>query len=354
MLTRKDGITNIQLPSSMRKVPPLEETDENWIAVIIKDVFPGETNVQLGRYLDPNLDDACASWKKEQKKELSDMYKRMLIGYGVKRTDIEAYARRSRYCKDLKHAHLIGLADPTNQIPEGMVFITGFTTDISTGERTLIGKGHKQMYVSRSPAVSPGDAKILSVLSEKPTEMSDKNWNCLCSYRFGSIIFGAPRKKLLASPLPCIIANGDLDGDYYFVCWDEVIMKHLLHAKDELTTKSRKLLLELKLQNRTHTVDKTTNYTSSQGGENWLSLAQDKMLDFTLQNAESQIIGKLYTLCVSASKKVGGKVDIYDKDACSFAQAYQDALDIKKHGGKIYLPSHLNDSIPSSLKHLLK
>ena len=95
MLTRKDGITNIQLPSSMRKVPPLEETDENWIAVIIKDVFPGETNVQLGRYLDPNLDDACASWKKEQKKELSDMYKRMLIGYGVKRTDIEAYARRS-------------------------------------------------------------------------------------------------------------------------------------------------------------------------------------------------------------------------------------------------------------------
>ena len=28
-------------------------------------------------------------------------------------------------------------------------------------------------------------------------------------------------------PLPIFIANGDLDGDYYFECWDENILSHI-------------------------------------------------------------------------------------------------------------------------------
>ena len=77
------------------------------------------------------------------------------------------------------------------------------------------------------------------------------------------------------------------------------------------------------------------------------------MLDFALQNAESRITGKLYKLTFEASKKVGGTIDIFDEDACAYAQAYKDALDIKKHGGKIFLPKHLHDSIPCSLRTLL-
>ena len=28
-------------------------------------------------------------------------------------------------------------------------------------------------------------------------------------------------------PLPIFIAKGDLDGDYYFECWDENILSHI-------------------------------------------------------------------------------------------------------------------------------
>lgn len=328
MLLVKDGISKIQLPQSMIKAPPSNTSDETWVAIIMKNVFPCEKNIQLGRYLHPD-DDACNSWKKQKHKELSEMYQRMLLGFGVKEEYVSSYTELSRSSDRLKHAHLKGVADPTFKIPGDKVFISGYTSN-SNGEMELFGKCFKQIYCSRSPAVSPGDAKILSVVGEKTEDMnmSDDEWALLCSYRWGTIIFGAPHDRLPA-PLPNIIADGDLDGDDYFVCWDDNIVGHLLHAKDKLTSKSRKLLFELKLPEKTeHSVDKTNSF--SQGGDNWLSLAQDKMLDFATQNSESHITGKLYTLCTKASKKSGGKIDIYDEDACAYAQAFKDALDIQK------------------------
>mmetsp|Transcript_10202 Transcript_10202/g.22683 ORF Transcript_10202/g.22683 Transcript_10202/m.22683 type:complete len:1127 (-) Transcript_10202:57-3437(-) len=349
MILVKDGITNIQLPPSMIKAPPSEACDKTWVAVVIKNIFPCERNVQLGRYLHPD-EDACNSWKKNKQKELSEMHQRMLIGFGVKKEDIHAYARRSTSPDHLKHAHLKGAADPTMKIPEDKIFISGYTTN-SNGERDLFGNCFNQVYCSRSPAVSPYDAKILSVVAERTEDMSGDEWDLLCSYKWGTVIFGAPRTRLSA-PLPCCIADGDLDGDDYFICWDDEIVAHLLHAKDKLTSKSRKLLLELKLPDKTeHSLDKTTSF--SQGGDNWLNVVQDKMLDFSTQNAESHITGKLYSLCIAASKKSGGKIDIYDEDAVAYAQAYKDSLDIQKHGGKIFLPNHLHDSISLSLRTLL-
>ena len=103
MLLKKREISHIQLPSSMIKAPYSETSNENYAAIIIKNKFPSDENKQFGRFLDPDLTDARKSWKNEVKKPLSKMYQRMLIGFGVKRADVNAYIRSAKHHKKLKH-----------------------------------------------------------------------------------------------------------------------------------------------------------------------------------------------------------------------------------------------------------
>jgi len=210
MLLKKRGITCIQLPSSMMKAPPSKTCDGNWAAVIIKNKFPSEENNQMGRLLDPDAANATGSWMDQDRKPLSKIYKRMLIGFGVEEKVVNSYASQSKKNpKKLKHVHLKGVIDPTGKLPENKVFISGYTTD-GDNNRQLFGKVHKKIYISRSPCMEPEDAKLISVVGSKPTNMSKDEWELLCSYRFGTIIFSQSR---LSVPLPCVIADGDLDGD---------------------------------------------------------------------------------------------------------------------------------------------
>ncbi len=101
-------------------------------------------------------------------------------------------------------AHLKGCIDPTGALPQKKVFICGYTTD-SNNSRALFGKVHTKVYLSRSPSLEPTDAKLVSVVGSKPKEMSKDDWDLLCSYRFGTIIF--PRSKEGSTPLPCMIAG---------------------------------------------------------------------------------------------------------------------------------------------------
>ena len=227
------------------------------------------------------------------------------------------------------------------------MFISGRTMNKSNNERDLFGRVFDKVLCSRSPAMVPEDFKILSVLGEKPEDMSDGEWDLLCSYKFGTIIFGTPRTS--STPLPCIIADGDLDGDLYFICWDEKILSHLLYAHDSLTTKSRDLLLKLELPEKSKKLegylDKSTDFSEGDK-EDWLSLAQDKMLDFSTHQLAGALVGTLYRLCEEYS-------DIYNEDACAYGQAYKDSMDIQKHGGKVYLPEHLHENVPEKFRPLL-
>ena len=243
MLLKKRGITSIQLPTSMIKAPPSEICSENGVTFIIKNEFPSEENKQMGRFLDPDAIQANKSWlTKEYRKPLSSMYQRMLIGYGVKESDVRAYTRAAKHPKHLKHskalmramchiislsiltlectflvvlAHLKGCIDPTGALPQKKVFISGYTRD-SDDSRALFGKVHTKVYLSRSPSLEPTDAKLVSVIGSKPKEMSKDDWDMLCSYRFGTIIF--PRSKKGSTPLPCVIAGMNFPDSLYCHC----------------------------------------------------------------------------------------------------------------------------------------
>ncbi|KAL3765869.1 hypothetical protein ACHAWU_005402 [Discostella pseudostelligera] len=315
-------------------------------AVIIKNVFPSEENKQLGRFLDP-VGDARDSWTANDKRPLSDMYQRMLVGYGVKTSVVDEYAQSARNPIKLKHGHFKGCVDPTGALPENKVFISGYTTDASNN-RVPFGEAHSRIFLSRSPCLAPTDAKMVSVVGSKPEEMSMDDWNILCSYGFGTIIF----PQSLVS-MACIIADGDLDGDDYFVLWDERLIRQLSHCKDERTSKARALLHKLELPKKVqHSVNKATEFSPITDSE-WLSKAQDLMLDFPMQLIASDMVSKLYNLCVEASKRDDDSVDLCDEDAVAYASAYKDAMDVQKHGGQIYLPQHLHINLPKGSRHIL-
>ncbi len=75
----------------------------------------------------------------------------------------------------------------------------------------LFGQAHPKVFLSRSPAMVPGDAKLLEVVGEKPADMTNENWKFLCSLRFGLVVFSAPLGEMAS--LPYQVGEGDLDGD---------------------------------------------------------------------------------------------------------------------------------------------
>lgn len=102
MLLKKQGISRIQIPESMLKAPPSQICNKNYVAIIIKNVFPSTENTQLGRFLDPESD-AQNSWTSSTKTPLSDMYRRMLVGFGVKESIVKEYAQSATQAMKLKH-----------------------------------------------------------------------------------------------------------------------------------------------------------------------------------------------------------------------------------------------------------
>ena len=111
--------------------------------------------------------------------------------------------------------YLTGCIDPTGALPVKKVFITGYTTD-SDNMRALFGKSHPKVYLSRSPSLQPSDAKLVSVVGRKPNKMSKDDWDMLCSYEFGTIIF--PLSKGI-TPLPCVIAGMSLLPSICLFCF---------------------------------------------------------------------------------------------------------------------------------------
>jgi hypothetical protein len=83
VLVQKRGISHIQIPSSMIKAGPSIKTKNDYLTIILKKEYPSVNNLDLGRYMDPEKKDPRKSWKNGWEKELSAMYVRILVGFGV-------------------------------------------------------------------------------------------------------------------------------------------------------------------------------------------------------------------------------------------------------------------------------
>ena len=93
--------------------------------------------------------------------------------------------------------------------------------------------------------------------------------------------------------------------------------------------------------------------------DNWFEQAQEFVSNIGANIGDmNALVGILYNLSVykndtKADSKYRPRKSIHDPDAIAFAKAYKLALEFKKHGCKISLPSHLWEDIPPRFHRLL-
>lgn len=222
--------------------------------------------------------------------------------------------------------------------------------------------------MSRSPALVPSDAKLLEVVHKKPSSMTQENWNFLCSFRFGTVVFSAPLNGM--PPLPCQVGEGDLDGDlvrfthvllyllgtpfvfshritplsqpwpstYQYLCvFAPMILKSLDRSKSRAKNELR-VCLEPTLSS---TPSSATENLPEDSSSSWLIDAQKKFLDLSHLATSSALVGRLYTDC---NKKIDEHGFGHPK-ARALSRAYKDSLDVKKHSLTIALPPDLRNDI---------
>ena len=320
MLVEKYGITKIQLPPSMMKVGPSQScTVLETIVLLVKSIFPSKTTAQVSHVLNLNwAEPSLKSFQPDQTLKLSTMITDLWQSQGVPSALIQSYKKSLTHMKEVHHSFLVGVADPTGSIPEGYIFVPGM------GVKQCV---LENLFVTRCPCMVQEDGRLLPVLNSKPMKMNQADWNFLNSFSFGVIIFGNSCPGFQA--LPSVVADGDLDGDLYFVCWHEAIVKSVMP-------------LPICLSMSMSTNEKHTNTIRH---ADWLAQAQDLAANLGTLSEINFLVGKLYSL----SKKFAAlsQDGANDASAMAFGKAYQASLNLMKHSGKIKLQMPLWDNMPS-------
>lgn len=369
MLMRRPGLETVQLVHSMRKVPPcaaaaaaaaggepaLREqaaprgkaavaTDEGVLTqalrhdealLLVKLVHPTRTNLlrASARLAPPPPAGAPPAqqppphaagahvvagggWLAAQAERVpappSEMVLRLWAALGLSQECIDAYAHscRSAACiSQLSHASLSGVADPFASLPAGSVFAPGID-----GSR---------LFVTRFPCVKPSDGRIVPLVSSRPQSMLASQWAWLQTLPFGLLVFSVRGER----PLPEICGDGDLDGDLYFACWDELAVLRHLSPRDPSPNPRR-----LPSRRRSSRAD------AAGDGSLDLRAVHAYLADRATLQAPLEV-GRIFRLweATVASKQLG----MDDPDALLLADAYLGALNAGKHGDDTQLPLHL-------------
>lgn len=313
VLSKKKGISKIQLPPSMRKVEPSLKNDAQWVWMLVTRSCPSKSNLQIGKWVNTGKT-PCKSFKQEK---LSNMMKRLMTTLGVPRGVLSDYSKQELR----KESWVVGAADPTfpvNVIPADHVYVSGLPA-----EQVPFIDGQHKVFVTRSPCTCPEDGHLLPLLTSKPSGLSDEDWQVFTERHFGEVLFSNN-----GNAIPEAISEGDLDGDLYYICWDESIVRHIKPVSapeaaagegSHVPTKKREPL-----------------------GSNWLAEARRYMQGGGASRTK-QMIGKLYCAGEKAADK--SPEGLADPDARAFFKAYAQAIDAGKHGNSIDLPERLRKQV---------
>jgi hypothetical protein len=128
----------------------------------------------------------------------------------------------------LRHATVVGVADPTGSIPQDCVFITG--------PMSQWGPDQAEVVITRSPCTEGADAKVLKVITHRSQLVgsSEDAFKTLSAMSFGSVVFPPGTSSLVSS-----INNSDLDGDEFMIIRDPEIV---IEAKIYTTNLNQRLV----------------------------------------------------------------------------------------------------------------
>jgi hypothetical protein len=318
MLQKKlisSGRPQIELPPSMKKVPASVTADVSspaYLGVCLAGIHPSHQGINdyIGRIFKGEMKAYRTFEKSIERKPLGDMVLDLWASLGVPDEMLKRYAKESLTSRRHNHAWVGGTADPTGLLPPDHVFVTGM------GE-----KQPDEIFVTRSPCLRHDDGRLVPTFNKQTFKFPDKDWEFLNSLPFGTIIFSRPQPGRMS--MPERIACGDLDGDRYLICWDRAVLSYMIDH-DPMSDEP------IKDDGILKTVP---------SNEHWLEDAQKIMFDAKTNNEVGKLFGKLYEMSMEIGKNSEKKKR--DPDAMALADAYNEALEFKKHGRPIRLPVHL-------------
>ena len=178
--------------------------------------------------------------------------------------------------------NIFGVCDSLGVLDYGECFIR---PTIHGKPKTLSGL----VTVSKNPCYLLGDVRVLKAVADDRVKGLEHLIDC--------IVFPTRGKR----PHPAEIAGSDLDGDMYFVCWDQdLIMPHLVEPYDYPST-------EAPLTTKNVTRSMKIDYLSTQDKQSRVMGKIDKYFNYwaDIKGAgceECISLGKLFARSVDASK----------------------------------------------------
>lgn len=290
----------VELPSSMKKVPPSKHRDfQDKAVILIKQTFPSQTNIALEKFWKtPRL--ATKTDREAIQEGLSKGIRTFLEkAFKVTESEWTSMFASSKKAETVQHANVVGVADPTEGIPPGTVYLSGFRNIRYQNKPLEI----ECLFVCRHPSVERANARRLPILTKKPRDMAQSQWSFLESLPFGVIVFGFDENM---PAIPPQISSGDLDGDLYFVSWDQ----HLLRL-DLMELNCRRISKDAS--------EEPSNLIELESNPNWLESAYQLMTDAARMEMYGQLMGKFHVLWNNSTDEI---------DAAEFGLAYMKSLDV--------------------------
>ncbi len=284
----------VQLPPSMKKVPPSKHDDLKETAVIlIRQTFPSLANITLEKYWKTGQITESDTRTREQ--GMKDGFIKFLSkAFKMKDSELQKILSDSKRLPSIKHVGVVGVADCTDAIPSGMAYLSGFQ-NIPNFQVAL---KQRSLFVSRFPCIERNDARRVTIVTTKPSQMAPSQWEFLQSLPFGVIMFGFDAGKRAT---PAQIANGDLDGDLYFVSWDQRLLDLDLLPIFQVACSEEPTVRALPRN------------------PHWLESAHEVMTNVENSGKYGILISRVYRLWEKATKEL---------DEAEFAVAYKQSLDV--------------------------
>jgi hypothetical protein len=185
-----------------------------------------------------------------------------------------------------KGYHLHGIMDETGFLKEGQIFCVVIEDGIP---HYIVGKN---LIISRAPALHPGDVQLVEGVMPPQNSSLMRLSNCVCFSQKGS------------RDLPSKLSGGDLDGDRYYIMWDELA--------------------------RPRRVFEPADYPRVSPIDIGRKVQREDMVEFFLKFYETDQLGRLaVNHRVKADQKVLGT---NDPDCLLLAEMHSTAVDFSKTG----------------------
>jgi hypothetical protein len=187
--------------------------------------------------------------------------------------------------------HLHGIMDETGFLKEGQIYCV-----VKNEYGTLQAITGKNLIISRAPALHPGDVQLVEGVVPPRGSPLRALHNCIVFSQKGS------------RDLPSQLSSGDLDGDRYYLIWDEAAMPKRSYGPADYP--------------RVDPIDIGRQVT------------KDDMIDFFIQFMETDQLGRIAVLHrVLADQRDLGTLD---PDCLTLAEMHSTAVDFSKTGIPVF------------------